>query len=173
MKKLILIGVGIMFLVMDLKAQDSLTSDNPEMLFNFWVGKWKVTWEEQDGGTGSGINEINRILDEKVINENFQITEGKNKGFKGTSISVFQKQFNVWRQAWADNAGGYFSFRSEVDGDKKIFITEIFERGEKKIQQRMVFHSIEQDSLIWDWQLSEDGGKNWDLKWRIFYERIE
>ncbi len=108
----------------------------------------------------------------KVLQENFQILEGQSKGFIGGSISVFQPQTNTWKQAWADNQGGYFDFTGAFDGDKRIFKTQPREVNGQTIVQRMVFYDISNDSFTWDWELSNDGGSTWNLNWRINYERI-
>jgi hypothetical protein len=141
--------------------------------FDFWVGKWKATYDEGTGVQQYGINTIDKILDGTVVRETFELDGGQNKGFKGTSISVYQPQLKRWKQAWADNQGGYFDFEGEFVGDKRIFKTQIFQRGEKQIQQRMVFYNIKDDSFTWDWELSSDGGQTWALSWRILYVRME
>ena len=139
--------------------------------YDFWVGKWDATWEGPDGSKGKGTNHLFKVLDEKVIEENFVITEGANAGFKGKSLSVFNPNTKQWHQAWADNQGGYFDFIGEVDGDRKIFKTKVIERGEKKIIQRMVFSDIKYESFTWDWENSQDGGETWALLWKINYTR--
>jgi hypothetical protein len=154
-------------------SQTSVESLEPEEYFNFWVGQWEVSWEEGDG-MGHGTNHIEKTLDGKVLQENFEITEGQNTGFKGTSISVYQPRFERWKQAWADNNGGYYDFTGEIEGNKRIFQTEVGELEDgREFTQRMVFYDITEDSMTWDWESSEDGGETWTLSWRIFYERMD
>ena len=148
------------------------TTVDKDKLFDFWVGKWELTWDEGNGKMGKGTNEIEKILDGKVIQENFQVIEGNNKGFKGISISVYQPRLDRWKQAWCDNQGGYFDFIGEFDDDNRIFKTQIIERGGKKIISRMVFKDIKKDSFIWDWESSYDRGVTWKLNWRINYKRV-
>lgn len=157
---LLLIGMGLQ------------TTEIPEEeYYDFWVGEWAATWDEGDGKMGKGTNSITKILDGKVIQENFQILEGQSKGFKGMSHSVYRSQFKTWKQAWVDNQGGYFDFTGRIDGDKRYFETQVFDRGEKQVQQRMVFYDIQKDSFTWDWESSQDGGETWTLNWRISYTR--
>lgn len=141
--------------------------------FDFWVGKWKATFDEGDGVKRYGTNVIDKILDGKVVRESFELDGGKNKGFKGTSISVYQPRLKQWKQAWADNQGGYFDLEGEFVDDKRIFKTQIVERGGERIQQRMVFYDIKADTFSWDWEISTDGGQTWKVDWHILYERIE
>lgn len=155
-------------------TQPDLKQLEPEEYFDFWVGEWKVSWDEGDGKTGAGTNVIEKKLDGKVIHETFRVTEGRQKGFKGTSISVYQPRFDRWKQAWADNHGGYYDFLGIIEGNKRIFQTDIFELDDgRKLTQRMVFYDITEDSFTWDWEASYDGGETWNLNWRIFYKRME
>src|SRR5689334_3207610 len=80
-----------------------LSQEAQHQWFDFWVGRWEVTWEETGGKTGKGTNNIVRILDNTVIQENFNIDEGSSQGYLGTSISVFNPTTNTWHQAYADN----------------------------------------------------------------------
>ncbi len=160
---------GIMLLNKLIFAQ---LPENPEAIFDFWVGEWEATWDEGEGKEGKGTNSVKKILDGKVILENFEIIEGKSKGFKGTSISVYHTAYKTWKQSWADNQNTFYYFKGKLDGDNRIFQTEVFNTKEgKKFTQRMVFKEITEDSMIWDWESSIDGGDNWTLNWRINYKK--
>jgi hypothetical protein len=139
-------------------------------LFDFWVGHWTLTWVNADGKTAKGTNHIVKILDGKVIQENFSDEEGK---LKGMSLSVYNPTKKTWHQAWADSQGGYFNFEGLADGQKRIFKTEMRAENGKKIMQRMVFYDIKPSSLTWDWESTADGGNTWQLLWRINYARKE
>lgn len=137
-------------------------------LFDFWIGDWDLTWTDAQGQLQKGTNQITKILDGKVIQENFSFASGT---FKGTSITVYNPKRKTWHQAWADTQGGYFDFEGDVDGDKRIFKTRVKEQDGQKVIQRMVFYDIKPDSLSWDWESSYDGGSTWQLLWRIKYLR--
>jgi hypothetical protein len=142
-----------------LTAQDST-------LFDFWIGEWDLTWTNAEGNIDKGTNRISKILDGKVIQENFSDAEGS---FKGMSISVYNPTKKTWHQAWADNQGGYYDFEGQVEGEKRIFRTQMKELNGEKIIRRMVFHKINFNSFTWDWEISRDGGATWHLQWRINY----
>ncbi len=163
-----LITLLFIFISSALVAQEDITKR-----YDFWVGDWDLTWKDPDGKIGKGKNHIVRILDSKVIQENFEALEGAYKGLKGNSISVYNPQQKLWHQAWADNQGGYFDFIGDVDGDKKIFKTKVQEINGKKIIQRMVFHSFHADGFIWDWESSQDAGETWTLNWQITYKKAK
>ena len=149
-------------------AQEEISS-----WYDFWVGKWQVSWDEPEGKKGVGINHVVKILDDKVIQENFSTLEGAGKGYLGTSLSVYNPRTQQWHQGYADNQGTYFNFTGEKDGNRFIFKTPPISRDGKEIIQRMVFYDITQNALMWDWESTSDGGKTWTLNWRISYKRLE
>jgi len=73
----------------------SLTEQD-STLFDFWIGEWDLTWTNAEGKIDKGTNHITKILDGKVIQENFSDAAGK---FKGTSISVYDRRKKTWHQA--------------------------------------------------------------------------
>lgn len=148
----------------------SLAKLDSSDFFNFWEGTWEGTWPEGEK-EGKATNFIEWTTGGKVLQENFEVYQGQNKGFFGTSISVFNTKAKVWKQAWADNQGGYFDFTGAFDGDKRIFQTTPREVNGGIFQQRMVFYNLTQNAFTWDWESTNDGGKTWTLNWRIEYKR--
>ncbi len=151
-------------------AQPPQPSEEDLSKLDFWVGKWDLSWEG-----GKGTNLIEKKLNGRVIQENFEATEGNFKGYLGTSISTFNPQDGKWHQAWADSQGGYIDLVGEMDGDTRIFkMTSPRTRQDgKESISRMRFYNITDDSFTWDWEASIDGGETWNLSWRINYKRAE
>ncbi len=115
-------------------------------------------------------NLIEKTLDGLVLQEHF---EDPTNNFMGTSISVFRPSDSTWRQAWADNQGGYFDFIGEIDGETRIFKTHLRPPGADSVIQQMRFYNITENSFTWDWEGTRDGGRNWNLLWRVYYKRFE
>jgi hypothetical protein len=140
-------------------------------LFDFWLGDWSLSWRHPDGTTGTGRNRITKILDGTVIQEDFEtLTDPTPPLLKGRSLSVLSN--GVWRQSWADNQGGFFAFSAQVDGERRLFVTEPRTlRDGRVLVQRMVFHAITASSLTWDWERSDDAGRTWVREWRVQYTR--
>lgn len=166
MRRLILSLILFVMASQNVAAQSDLNK-----WFDFWVGKWNVSWDEGEGKRGSGTNTITKILDGTVIQEVFVVTDGQQKGFKGMSHSVLGAASKQWHQAWVDNQGGYYNLVGERNGDVRIFKTLPRTSEGKQIVQRMVFKNITKDSFVWDWEKTEDGGKTWKLEWRIDYKK--
>ena len=143
----------------------------PADLFDFWLGDWQVSWRNADGTTGKARNHVARILDGNVIEERFEEDAGDPAPLlKGRSLSV-RDAAGLWRQAWADNQGGFFALSASVDGDKRLFSTALTAAGAEVKGQRMVFHDITPGAFTWDWEGTTDGGRTWKLLWRLAYRR--
>lgn len=152
-------------------AQKNIEQLSPEQYYDFWVGSWDVSWKSADGTVQKGTNHIEKILDGMVILENFEAKTGKLRGYKGKSMSVYEKKSATWRQTWVDNKSGYIDLIGKIDGNKRIFITETTGPDGKQMLKRMVFHDITPTSFTWDWEASTDHGQTWTLRWRIQYKR--
>jgi len=147
----------------------------PEYEFDFWLGDWTLLWKEKnpngkDSINKEGRNHVTKILDNKVIQENFIDSAS---GFKGTSISVYDTTNKVWHQAWADNQGGFYSLIGEIGEDKKIFRTEPELIKGKIVIKRMIFYNIQFESFKWQWEMSDDNEITWKPLWKIQYYRIK
>ena len=149
------------------------TANNSASWFDFWVGEWNLTWTT-NGAEAHGKNVIERTLNDKVIQENFEALDGGFKGYIGKSWSVYNPSTKTWKQTWVDNQGGYLDFIGGKDGDRFFFRREAISPSTgKPITQRMVFYDITADSFMWDWESSVDNGKTWKLQWRIDYQRAK
>jgi hypothetical protein len=155
-------------LVLAAGAAHAAPAAQPADPFDFWLGDWTVTWKNANGTSGKGRNHVQRILDGPVIEEQFEEDASDPAPLlRGRSLSVRQQATGVWRQAWADNQGGWFAFTASVDGERRIFATELVaDKG-----QRMVFHDTTRDGFTWDWEATADGGKSWKLDWQLLYRR--
>ncbi|NNL20182.1 MAG: hypothetical protein HKO83_02490 [Ignavibacteriaceae bacterium] len=137
--------------------------------FDFWIGKWKVEWLNQDSTMSEGKNTVNSILDGCAIEENFDGNPGMN--FRGKSFSVFNHNHKVWQQTWVDTEGFYLLFNGGMQDDKMILARKV-ETTNGPLIQRMVFYNIQKDSFTWNWESSTYNAKNWKLNWKIHYTRI-
>lgn len=171
---IIIILVFIFALSGAVEAQNTRLSElEASRYYDFWVGTWDLRWEDPDGSTGRGTNTIRKIMDGHVLEENFEATEGRLEGYSGKSWSVYDPQSGQWSQTWVDSEGSYLDFKGRTEGNKRIFRREGRDSEGNRIHQRMVFYDISRDSLTWDWEISRDGGENWELSWRIHYTRRE
>jgi hypothetical protein len=99
--------------------------------------------------------------------ENFD--GGESIPLRGMSVATFNVRTEKWHQTWVDNQGGYLDFEGEFCDNKMILVREA-ETENGIVWQRMVWYNITADSLDWNWERSSDGD-DWELVWKIKYER--
>jgi hypothetical protein len=150
------------------QSKQSVKQDSS--LFDFWIGDWDLTWNDPDGSAATGTNIITKILDGKVIMENFTGLTGQSKGYKGQSVSILDNRTGVWKQTWVDNQSAYLPFTGGAEGKNRFFEQEFMNNG--KLQRgKMIFRDITRDKFVWDWMQSTDSGKTWTTQWSIRYIR--
>lgn len=153
-----------------LSAQHNNLPPSETDQFDFWIGKWRVEWTDNEGNIQHGTNTINKILNGFVIEENFD--GNPSMPFVGRSFSVYSPLKKKWLQTWVDNSGGYLDFEGEFD-EGKMTLRRSFVLEGKEIIQRMIFYNISRDSLDWNWEVSGDGGNTYELRWKIHYVRMK
>jgi hypothetical protein len=143
---------------------------------DFWVGDWDVVvkarpkpdapWVEQ-----RGRNRVTRVLDGCGIEESFSATGGASGDWAGKSLSRFVDAEGKWRQTWIDDGGGYMPFVGEKRGGDVVLVGEPKTALGVTTVMRMVFTNITEDSFLWRWEASKDGGSAWETKMTIEYRR--
>ncbi len=131
--------------------------------FDFWLGKWNLTWAE-----GKGTNHITKIMGGCVIHEAFDGTPSM--PLKGMSVSTYDARSGQWKQTWVDNSGSYLDLVGGMQGDQMVLVHNTVIKG-KPLRYRMVFYNIAENELDWSWERSEDAGATWTVLWQIHYTR--
>lgn len=134
--------------------------------FDFWLGHWRVQWGEGEHGT----NKVEKVLGDCVILEQFDGRPGTE--LVGKSLSTYVTARSCWQQTWVDNSGGYLDFEGGWQGDRMVLSRQV-PGTDSAIWQRMIWFDIQPDSLTWNWERSEDGGKSWQLQWQLKYQRLK
>jgi hypothetical protein len=131
----------------------------PANQFDFWLGEWEARWGED----GQGTNTITRILDEKIVQEDFVAPD-----LHGMSFSSYDPERALWCQTWVDSSGTYLDFTGTFEEGKMTLVRDAIVRGEK-CKQRMVWYDIQEQQFQWNWERSDDGGQTWRVLWQIHY----
>jgi hypothetical protein len=151
-------------------AQPKPCSEPEQKQLEFWVGEWELTWPgNKKGQTDHGTNNVQRILDGCIVQENFSGADSAH--LRGQSVSIFDVTTGKWKQTWVDNEGGYLDFVGEFRDGQMILAREATRPDGTKSLQRMVFKNITHDEFDWSWEGSKDGGKSWTVVWPIHYKR--
>lgn len=137
--------------------------NQPENQFDFWIGEWNVTWAED----GKGTNRIERILDGKIIQENFIAPD-----LHVISVSAYDMERGLWCQTWVDTNGTYLDFTGKFEDRGMILSRDALVKGQA-CRQRMVWYDIQENKLEWNWERSDDHGRSWRVLWQIQYTRTK
>src|SRR3954453_3692594 len=134
--------------------------------FDFWVGSWQVT-DPSDGSTGR--NTIRRILGGKVLEESFTFPDPEGRRYRGRSHTV-HVDGRGWCQTWVDSTGLYLDFVGDVTGDVMRLERQAAAAG-TMVVQRMEWSEITSKSLVWQWMRAPEGSDEFELLWRLDYQR--
>lgn len=156
--KFLLIQLTFLICIANLRAQSN------EKSFDFWIGNWDVYWND----SLKGSNDIIKILNNRIIQENFSTMDNS---FTGMSWTVFDSINNLWKQTWVDNSGAYIIFTGGEEADGVVLYTEEkTKKNGEKYYLRMKFENINRSEFDWNWQSSPDK-KYWKTVWAIKYKR--
>jgi len=137
---------------------------------DFWVGDWDLTWPAQEAGKfDHGTNQIQRVLDSCVVEENFSGEAAM--PLRGRSVSLYDVRARKWKQTWVDNEGAYLDFVGEFKDGQMVLARDGVRPDGTPVKQRMVFKNISANEFDWSWEASTDGGKTWKVQWPIHYKR--
>ncbi|GJL97207.1 MAG: hypothetical protein DHS20C06_10240 [Hyphobacterium sp.] len=137
---------------------------------DFWVGNWHAEWDNGDGTIGQGENHITRDeFGDCVVYERFT-----GPGLNGMSVSTFFAPASVWRQAWVDDQGGFFSLIGGPDRSGEFdFVLNNARLSETAPHRRMVWDDVSEGSFTWLWQGRANSDEDWADLWVINYTRME
>jgi hypothetical protein len=126
--------------------------------FDFWIGNWVVHGPD---GSAAGRNRIESILGGAALRESWQ----GESGHAGTSLSGWDPDAGVWRQAWVDANGSWLLLEGGLAGDAMVLEGERpLESDKTKVARHRVSWSIvegDPSRLRQHWEVSEDGGASW------------
>jgi hypothetical protein len=137
--------------------------------FDFWVGAWVTSWEDARGRGHRGSNVVLK-LDGRV----HELFEGPSRPrrYVGASVSDWNSGASVWEQEYWDNTGYHAFFRGGRKGNRFI-LDQVQKHGSSEALRRLVWRSVKADSMLWDYEMSNDGGRTWVSTWHIAYQRSE
>lgn len=151
------------------QAPDKPCSASGSHQLDFWLGDWNVEWRDADGNLSKGSNHVIRLFGNCVIEENFDGRPGTE--LIGKSFSVYDQKDKLWKQTWVDNSGAYLDFTGRFKDGRMILSRETVNPKGRSLLQRMVYYNISENAFEWNWEISYNNGKTWELKWKINYFR--
>jgi hypothetical protein len=157
-----------MFLVMGSHSRAVTSERRPgEESFDFWIGDWTTRWKDAAGRSHKGSNVVSKL--DRRIRELFE-GPSKPRRYVGASVSEWNSGSLAWEQEYWDNSGYHAVFKGGWSGDRFI-LDQVLGDQAPGARRRLVWSNVEANKLLWDYELSQDGGQTWASTWRIAYQR--
>lgn len=134
--------------------------------FDFWIGNWNVSSDEQPAGT----NSIQRIHNGCVLQENWQgAGEG---GISGSSFNIYDQATGRWHQTWVDGNGTLLQLDGGiVDGVMVLGGERPARDGNGMVQHRISWTPNPDGTVRQVWEASRDDGGSWAVLFDGLYTR--
>lgn len=162
------------------EMDDDFNQHAPQELkhFAFWLGLWEFETQMPDGEGNmvnvKGTNRISLTFDGYGLHEDFNMGSGKSQ-FSGGSVTCVNPKTKEFVQVWVDNSGWHKTFIGTWHEDQQAMILygpEEEIKG-KLSQRRLVWKDITDKTMVWSYELSQDGGETWKPTWVLNYKRVE
>ncbi|MCB0713000.1 MAG: tetratricopeptide repeat protein [Ignavibacteriae bacterium] len=129
---------------------------------DFWVGDWNVY---DRGGNLAGTNNVQNILGDCVIYENWAGTIGGS----GKSFNTYDPTTQKWQQTWVDDRGNTVVYSGEVVEGAMVFSNAQTDSNGVTTETQMILTPMEDGKVNQKSQTSTDAGKTWNLSWELTY----
>lgn len=130
--------------------------------FDFWVAGWDVSYLGQPAGT----SEIQLILGDCVVFENWQSASGTS----GKSFNYYDASRDHWRQIWVDDTGGVIEFTGQIrDGVMYYKATTVDAATGAETRHKLTFSMNDDGSVRQFWETSSDAGASWQTSFDGHY----
>ncbi len=130
--------------------------------FDFWVGEWEVS---DAAGQLAGTNEIARVANGCGLSEYWRGAGGRN----GTSLNWYDPGSRQWHQVWV-GLGLYLHLRGGLEGERMVLAGERVTL-EGTVIDRISWMPLEPGRVRQLWEVSRDGGKNWQVVFDGTYKK--
>lgn len=140
-------------------------SDHSRQL-DFWIGKWDVF---APNGQKAGVNIIEPFADGCSLMENWTATGGGN----GKSINYYDAATQKWYQHWIGSGGGAVRYEGSFKDGAMRFEAETTAPNGQKVLNRLTFSKNDDGSVRQFAEISNDGGKTWNVSYDLKYVKAK
>ncbi len=130
--------------------------------FDFWVGNWEVTDAK---GQVAGTNDITRVANGCGLSEYWRGAAGRN----GTSLNWYEPAGEAWHQVWV-GLGLYLHLQGGLEGNRMVLSGQR-ETARGTVIDRISWTPLGPDQVRQHWEVSPDGGQNWQTIFDGTYRR--
>lgn len=154
--------------------------------FDFLAGRWQVEnrrlrkrLQGNDDWESFSATQHNCALPGGIGNYDDFIAADWRPDFVGMSLRLFNPATRQWSIYWLDNQTGGLDARGlllppvvgRFENGVGVFEGDDELEG-RAIRVRYTWSDIEADSARWEQAMSADGGKSWEMNWRMLFTRV-
>lgn len=140
-------------------------SDPAYRQFDFWIGEWIVTANDQVAGT----NSIRKVHNGCALEENWQ--GSGDGGISGSSFNIYDQANDRWHQTWVDGGGTLLLLDGGlVDGAMVMSGQRPSADGSGTTTHRITWTPNDDGTVRQLWEASRDG-ENWSVLFDGRYAR--
>jgi hypothetical protein len=186
---LLLVGLGKMPLIATPTSQfaEVLVSQRPSpdiptsaaSAFDWLIGDWEADVYDYENGekvTSKGEWHFSWVLEGRAIQDVWIVPKRTERSGRtsashnryGTTLRIYDPKLNAWRVFWFNPVT---QDRTELIG-RKIGNAIVLQTVDDGSFNRWIFDDIAPNSFIWRSELSNDGGKTWQLDAEFHAHRI-
>ena len=160
------------FILLPLIAATALAAEPPSKpcasavhrQFDFWVGRWNVT----EAGQPAGHNDIQLILNDCVLFENWTGAQG---GI-GKSLNYYSAIDGLWHQQWVDGNGGSLSLAGKFEnGAMRLEGLRPATAKQPAMRHRITWTPLPGGKVRQLWESTPADSEKWTAQFDGLYER--
>lgn len=133
--------------------------------FDFWVGEWQVSNEQNSNVSQSKISLIN---DGCGILEEYTTTTG----YQGKSLNIYDATTQQWHQTWIDNSGTLLQLNGKFEQGRMTLSGMTFDKDGKEVLNKIVWTPNTDGTVHQQWLISNDQGKKWQSIFDGLYKKV-
>jgi hypothetical protein len=145
--------------MMTASAEDSGSAAGPDgsspkhRNLRMLLGEWTVT----EDGKVVGYNSLTPVFGDCAVREEWRSASGS----KGTSLTFYDDQLDLYRQTWIDSKGVVLELSGQFDGDSLVLegLRPAVEDPATTVHHRIRWSPNAEDGFQQVWTVSTDGGK--------------
>jgi hypothetical protein len=135
--------------------------------FDFWVGRWDVYRTDTNQLVAHSL--IEKLYNGCAVRENWMPLPGQ--GGPGGSLNSYRPDTKQWVQYWTDSGNNLNEYAGAVEDGKMVLTGTSHAANGAERPQRMVYEGLPDGSVTQTGYVSPDGGKTWNLNYKLAYRR--
>ena len=132
--------------------------------FDFWVGEWQVSNEQNSNVSQSKTSLIN---DGCGIFEEYTTKTG----YQGKSLNIYDTTTQHWHQTWIDNSGTLLQLDGKFEQGKMTLSGMAFDKDGREVLNKIVWTPNTDGTVHQQWLVSNDQGKKWQSVFDGLYKK--